>query len=129
MKPIHYYIIILICAIFLLPGCEIKDTRTPTQPDEEPVYVTVLTSGRVTSPAPGRIAVEDDSSTIPANEIAQVQWVVRAPTGSSADSGTTAPGGELTFTGLPAGGYTVEQTAILKSGYRGPTKTYDATVL
>ena len=127
MKPIHYYIIILLATILLI-GCEITDNSNKNPSPTSPDSVTILTSGRVTSPAPGRIDCEDSSTTIPANQIAQVRWVVRAPTGNTADSGTSAPSGEITFSGLADGSYTVEQTVILKDGSEGPPRTYDVEV-
>ena len=109
----------------LLVGCEENNTfEAPSAPDT----VTILTSGIVTANDPGKIKCEDRSSTIPADEIQIVEWTVREPGGSSADGGTTAPRGEISFTGLAPGDYTVEQVVILKDGSRGPAKTYDATV-
>lgn len=125
MKPLHYYAVLLFLAVLLI-GCEINDNSnsnpTPTSPDS----VTVLTSGRVTSSTPGTIECEDTSRTIPADQAAAVRWTVRLV--ASGDSASSAPGGEVTFTGLAAGTYTVEQVVILKDQSEAPPKTYSVVV-
>ena len=110
---------------FITVSCtEENNYVTPTEPD----VVSIFTNGRVNGAATS-ISCEDDSSTIPANRAEVIEWVVRAPSGSTADSGTAAPKGEVTFSGLAAGEYTVEQTVHLDDGTEGPPKVYDGVTV
>lgn len=116
MKKLTILTIVLFALVAF--GCQ-----TPTDPD-----VTIFTDGRVTAPFAGAISCEDDSRTIPEGKVALIQWIVRSPAGNTADSGTTAVKGEITFIGLPAGDYVVEQTAHLKNGDEGPPRVHPVTV-
>lgn len=111
-------ILLLLSVAVLATGCD-----SPTDPG-----TVILTSARVIGGV-GQIAFEDTSTTIPADKAAVVEVVVRLPTGNTADAATVAPGGEVTFTGLAEGIYTVEQTVYLKDGTKGATKVHNNVVV
>lgn len=93
--------------LVLVLGCEETKTVNNVTLPTEPAQVAILTDGRVIG---GRreIKCEDDSETIPEGRIAAVRWAVRAPAGDTVDSANIASKGELTFTGLAPGRYSVE---------------------
>ncbi len=116
--------LIPVLLLLALYSCDESTTiNNPTEPDF-PSNVRIFTTARVIG-GEGIIKCEDSSTTIPENQASTIEFIVRLGSGDSADSGTAVPGGQITFSGLEPGTYSVEQTVFLKDQTRGPTKVHN----
>ena len=94
-------------------GCDTGSDVTveaPTAPGGD--AVSIFADARVSSPSPGRIVAEDDSTSDPPGQINRVQFQLRSASGETTDSASTSAGSEVTFTGVASGTWTVEQSVF-----------------
>ena len=109
-----------VAALFLVPlgflvACDGDVTvegpsPTPTEP------VSILIGGQCRAFG-SSIECEDDSRSVPADQLTSVSWSLRdAATGISIDSKPGQPSGEIAFSGLAEGAYSVEQTVVAADG-------------
>ena len=105
--------------VFALVGCDgdtVTVDNTSPAPDSPTEPVLVLIGGRCRADS-GRIECEDSSRSTPAGRLASVQWDLRdAETGLSQDRRQNPPRAEVSFSGLEAGEYEVEQTVLAGDG-------------
>jgi len=74
--------------------------------------------------AAGTIVCRDASRSEPQNRLTAIDWeLINSSTGLSQGSLPRAPGGEISFTGLAAGTYQVNQTVSAQDGSK-EEKTY-----
>jgi len=114
---------LLVFLLLPLAACDWLDSSSPSEPDR------VLTDGRCSAALPGQIVCEDSTVVIGGDYgLETIQWVVRSLAGFTVDSENSEPEGEVTFTGLSASSYSVEQTPYLEDGEPGPTRVYSVDV-
>lgn len=96
-------------------GCDSLDFSegSPSSPSDP---VTILIGGQCR--AVGRsIECEDESRSIPSNQLRIIEWVLRnARTGDRLESRSAGPGDEISFPGLANDPYQVTQRVSAKDG-------------
>ena len=108
---------LLVLPLLVLIACDedgdVNVVNTPPTPTET---VTVLIGGQCRTSG-SSIECEDDSRSVPADQLSSVSWDLRdASSGISIDRKPGQPGGEISFSGLAPGEYSVEQTVAATDG-------------
>jgi len=122
-KPYH----LVLCgslALAALAGCQDHSSGSSPAPSPSPTeIVTIFIGGRCNVDGP-TIACEDASRSDPQNRLTKVNWeLIKVSTGRSQGVTPSSPGGEISFTGLFATDYQVNQTVFASDG-SSQQKTY-----
>ena len=119
LRPTLRHFLFCLALALTLVGCagdvtvESPEAHVPETPTE-PVLILIGGQCRADN---GRIECEDSSTSTPARHLVSVRWDLRdAATGISQDRRQNPPLAEVSFSGLEAGSYEVEQTVLADDG-------------
>lgn len=106
-------------ALATLAGCEERSSSysRPPSPSPLPTEVVSIFVGGQCRVATNTIVCRDASRSEPENRLTAVGWeLINGSSGLSQGSAPSEPGGEISFTGLAAGSYQVNQSVYAKDG-------------
>jgi hypothetical protein len=106
MQPFHFALWTIV-VLAMVEGC---DRGSPTE------TVSIFVGGQCLTAA-NTIVCRDASRSEPQNRLTVVDWeLISSSTGLSQGVLPSAPGGQISFTGLAAGGYQVNQMVSAQGG-------------
>lgn len=100
-----------------LAGCEERSSSLPRPSSPSPTEIVSIFVGGQCRVAVSTIVCRDASRSEPENRLTAVGWeLINGSSGLSQGSSPSEPGGEISFTGLAAGSYQVNQSVYAKDG-------------
>jgi hypothetical protein len=112
--PFHRLVVWGSLALATLTGCPDHSTTTttlPTAPTPPPTESILIFVGGQCHVAASAVVCRDASRSEPQGRLAAIDWeLINTTSGLSQGSTPSAPGGEISFTGLATGRYQVNQT-------------------
>jgi hypothetical protein len=125
----HYLVLCGGLALAALAGCEQKSSPTaPPSPSPLPTEMVSILVGGDCHASSSSILCRDKSLSEPRNGLSAVGWELFNDAGLPQGSSPSSPGGEVSFTGLAAAKYHVNQTVFAKDG-SSQTRTHPDLVV
>jgi hypothetical protein len=117
----QFYCLVLCGSLALttLAGCETNSSSSssPSTSPASPTETVSIFVGGQCRVAANTIVCRDASRSEPQNRLTAIDWeLISGSSGISQGASPTAPGGEVSFTGLTAGSYQVNQRVSAQDG-------------
>ncbi len=111
-----------------LAGCEENSSSTSPPPVPSPTEIVSIFVGGQCRVAANTIVCRDASRSEPQNRLTAIDWELFNSSGISQGASPTAPGGEVSFTGLTDGSYQVNQRVSARDG-SAQARTYGPLII
>lgn len=111
-----------------LAGCEENSSSSSPSPLPLPTEIVSIFVGGQCRVAANTIVCRDASRSEPQNRLTAIDWELFNSFGISQGASPTAPGGEVSFTGLADGSYQVNQQVYARDG-SAQERTYGPLII